>query len=76
MRVGLAKFANLAIKLVATATSLERSQMNECLIKPSHRSTDAENLVKIGSAVSEITDEKLITKSMKNKEKTSREHIT
>ena len=58
-RMGSANFANLSMKLVAMATSLSDHKMNERLMKHSHTSTNPENLVKIGTVDSEITDDNL-----------------
>jgi len=48
MKVESANFANLVTKLVALATSLERLQINNRLMKRFHTSTNLENLMKIG----------------------------
>jgi len=59
MKVWSVNFANLATKLVAVATSLQIDrERNERLVKPSHKSTSSENLVKVGVVDSEIMDEK------------------
>jgi len=47
MTMGSANFTNLIQKFVAMATSLERSQNEEYIIKLSHTSIKLENLVKI-----------------------------
>ena len=63
----------LPLKLVAMTMSLERWQTNKRLMKPSHTTTNPENLVKIGTVDSEIT--RKVGPLKRNKEKTLAEHI-
>jgi len=65
LKVGLANFPNLATKVVAMATSLERSEKGQIVHLQSHRAYQpfGKNLVKVSPVDTEIIGLQGITKN-------------